>query len=201
MRICSSGLCIYVTMIITSCKVELQKGLRYGRMSSLVEWMKDAYLIARNGALNWKPLYSNNMPSNGQDGIYTDMNLRSDNGYQYIKFSIQYQSRCDAEGIIHPEEGTKYYVFHSLVIDELEEMIQIPEPNNDFAPFTDDNDNLIVNIYGRFRYAFDDEETAKSVACYELLHLIYPYSYILSEDEGREWNRFLTDYADNVEGT
>ena len=161
--------------------------------------MKDTYIMARNMDLEWKPLYPNNMPDSGQDGIYTDMNLRSDNGYQYIKFTIQYQPRCDAEGISHSEEGTRYYIFHSLVIDDLDEKIEIPEPNNDFDPFNDDKDNLIVNIYGRFRYAFEDEETAKSVACYELLHLIYPHSYILSEEEGKAWNEFLTAYADENE--
>lgn len=161
--------------------------------------MKDTYIMARNMDLDWKPLYPNNMPLCGQRGIYTDINFRSDNGYQYIKFTIQYQPRCDAEGITHSEEGTKYYIFHSLVIDELEEKIEIPAPRDDMAPFENDNDSLIVNVYGQFKYAFEDEETAKSVACYELLHLIYPYSYILSEEESKAWSEFLKAYADENE--
>lgn len=45
-----------------------------------------------------------------------------------------------------------------------------------------------------FRYAFSDEEIAKSVVSRELLSLIYPYGYILSNEEVKEWNSFVEEY-------
>lgn len=165
-------------------------------MSTLVEWMKEVYLKAKKCELEWKPLYPNNMLCNGVDGIYTDMNFRSNEGYQYIKLTIQYQSRCDAEGFSHPEEGTKYYILHSLRIEALAEKIEIPEPKDTFNPFDDDDDSCMVNSYGRFRYAFDDEDTAKKVACTELIQMLYPYTFILSDEEGKEWDEFITPYLE-----
>lgn len=49
----------------------------------------------------------------------------------------------------------------------------------------------MVNNDGRFRYAFSDEETAKKVVSRELIMMIYPYGYLLSETEAEEWNSFV----------
>lgn len=162
-------------------------------MGDLVNWLKQLYIKAKEKDFEWKPLYPNNMPCNGKEGIYTEMWFDKDGKYKYVKFTVNYMSRCDADGISHPAEGVKYYVLHELVIDDLEEKFEIPEPNNEFR--WDDGLASLVNDYGRFRYVFDDEETAKSVAGNELLHWIYPYTYIMSDEEGAEWNKFIKSYA------
>jgi hypothetical protein len=129
------------------------------------------------------------MIQNGIDGIYTDMFFKCNGKYKYVKFSIIYQSRCDRNGMSHPEEETAFYILHEFRINDLEEKFQIPEPGkhmdweNAFA--------TMVNNYGRFRYAFRNEKTAKSVISHELLMMIYPYVYLLSDTEAEEWNRFV----------
>ena len=158
-------------------------------MSDLVNWMKDIYIKAKTNDFKWKNIYPNNMIQNGIDGIYTDMFFEKDNKYTYIKYSIEYCSRCDEEGISHREEGIKYYVLHELRMHDLDETFEIPEPTTNFL--VDDEYACMVNDYGRFRYVFDDEETAKKVVANELRMMIYPYKYILSEEEGEEWNNFL----------
>ena len=166
-------------------------------MSELVEWMKDIYLRARENRFEWKPVHPNNMSCNPVEGIYTDMNFKKDGKYRYLKYTISYESRCDEKGMSHPEEGTKYYVLHELRADDLEEKIVIPEPSDDFRPFKKNDPATIVNNYGRFRYVFDDEETAKKVVCSELVHMIYPYTYILGDEEGEKWNEFLNSFSED----
>lgn len=129
------------------------------------------------------------MYCNGVEGIYTDMFFKMDNKYKYVKYSIEYMSRCDSDGISHPDEGIKYYVLHELVINDLDEKFEIPEPTGGIN-FNDDL-ACLVNNYGRFRYVFDDEETAKNVVKAELLHMIYPYTYMLNDEELNEWKTFL----------
>ena len=157
--------------------------------NSLLPWLKTMYLKAKSCDLEWKNIYSNNMPCNGIEGIYTDMFFEKDGKYTYWKFSIEYMARCDSEGTLHPKDGIKYYVLHELNIDDLEETFQIPEPSDKL----DLNDDLrfLVNDYGNFKYVFDDVETAKSAAQHALLGIIYPYIYILTEEECIEWKEFI----------
>lgn len=160
-------------------------------MSELLEWMKEVYIKIKSGDFEWKPMYPNNVLCNTLDGVYTDMFFEHDGKYQYIKYSIQYQSRCDQDGLSHPEEGTAYYILHELRLFDLEEKFVIPEPNDKFEL---ENDLAhMVNSYGRFRYAFSDEETAKKVVTNELVQMLYPYTYILSESEIQEWNKFVDE--------
>lgn len=166
-------------------------------MSEILEWMKEIYAKAKNNDFKWKPIYPNNMPCNGTDGIYTDMFFERSNKFQYIKYSIRYQSRCDKDGISHPEEGTAFYILHELRIDDLEEKFEIPQPSDKFD-WSNSYSNL-VNDYGRFRYAFSDEETAKSVVAAELVQMIYPFGYILSDNEQNEWNLFVNEFNNNAE--
>lgn len=154
-------------------------------MSEIVAWLKNVYPKVKTNEFEWKNIYFNNMPCNGVTGIYTDMFFKEENEYTYIKYSIEYCSRCDKKGVSHPEEGIRYFVLHELKIDNLDEKFDIPEPSN--TPPGDGSAAYRVNSYGRFRYVFDDEETAKSVAVNELLMWIYSYTYILSEEELDEW--------------
>lgn len=165
-------------------------------MSTLLEWMKVVYEKAKGGNLQWKPLYPNNMPCNGIAGSYTDMFIKEGKRYSYIKFTIQYMHRCDEDGISHPEEGIRYYVLHQLEIRDLEETFSIPVPSDDYK-MTEETDADIVNSFGRFRYVFDDEGTARKVACSELLHIIYPFTHVLSEEECAEWDIFQKHQLEN----
>lgn len=161
-------------------------------MSEVLKFMKDIYRKIKDENLEWKNVYPNNMPCNGVDGIYTEMFFEKDGKYQYIKYTIEYCSRCDKDGISHPKEGVKYYVLHELKIDDLEEKFEIPEPTDKF----DYNNDLacFVNEYGRFRYVFDDEETAKCVAKKDLKMMLYLYSHLLTEEEIDEWNNFVKEH-------
>ena len=161
-------------------------------MSELLEWMKDIFKKAKNNDFIWKPIYPNNIPCNRLEGVYTDMFFKRKNKYQYIKYSIQYQSRCDKDGFSHHEEEPEFYILHELIIDNLEEKFEIPEPSKNTK--WDDPYANMVNNYGRFRYAFSDEETAKSVMAFQLVMMIYPFGYILSDNEQEEWESFVNEY-------
>lgn len=159
----------------------------------MLEWMKSVYAKAKENSFQWKPLYPNNMPCNGVAGIYLDMFFKEDEHFKYVKFTIEYMSRCDENGLSHPEEGIRYYVLHLLEMNDLKESFEIPEPSDDYNPF-DDTPADVVNDYGRFRYVFDDEETAKKVTCNELLQKMYPATYILTYEEERYWNWFVKSF-------
>lgn len=161
-------------------------------MSDLVNWMKEVYLKGKNNDLEWKPVYPNNMPCNGIEGIYSEMNFQKDGKYQYVKFTVEYQARVDEEGISWPSEGTKYYVLHELIINDSDVPIETPEPNDNYDILETENIGFI-NCYGDYRCVFDDEETAKKVAGHDLLQLIYPYTCILKEKEIEEWNAFIEE--------
>ncbi len=164
--------------------------------SQLLSWIKDMYVKAESGDFEWKNIYPNNMRCNGVEGIYTDMFFERDGKYMYLKYSIEYKSRCDKDGVSHPEEGVKYFVLHELMEYDLSETFKIPEPSDehDFDLDNPEKDlHLLVNDYGRYRYVFDDVETAKKVVAAELRCIIYPYMYLLSEEEGAEWNRFIKE--------
>lgn len=161
-------------------------------MKDLLKWMKEVYIQAKENKLEWKKIYPNNMVQNGIEGIYTDMFSEVDGKYRYVKYSIKYQARCDSDGLSHPEEGTAFYLLNELRIDDLEEKFIILEPSTHFD--WDDPYARMVNNDGRFRYAFSDEETAKKVVSRELIMMIYPYGYLLTETEAEEWNSFIEKY-------
>lgn len=160
-------------------------------MSELVTWLKAIYAKAQENNFEWKPLYPNNMPCNGKEGIYTEVWFEKEGKYEYLKFTIEYAYRCDEECTSHPEEGIKYYVLHKLRLTDLEEKFEIPEPSDHFQL---EGLSCMVNDYGAFQHVFDDEETAKKVAANLLKMRIYPYLYILSDEEVEEWNQFMKQY-------
>lgn len=158
-------------------------------MNNLVQFMKQLYILSETKEYDWKPVYLNNFVSNGIVGIYFDINLKTgENKYCYLKYTIQYQWRCDENGISHPYEGTDLYILHEYRKDDLSIPIVIPDPSDDKKSYSD-----VVNRFGRFRYAFHDEKTAKSVISNELKHIIYPYLYILNDTEKDEWYKFLQE--------
>lgn len=160
-------------------------------MSHLLCWLKEVYGKAKAGEFEWKTLYPNNMICSEAQGIYTDMNLQMGDKYTYVKHTIQYGYRCDKNGARHKEEGVKYYILHELRLNDLEKAAEIPEPWNKTE--CTGSKSYMVNDYGRFRYVFDDEETAKSVVAKELIMMIYPYTYLLSKEEQEEWERYMEE--------
>jgi hypothetical protein len=80
-------------------------------MSDLLQWLMDVYTKAKSNDFEWKPVYPNNMISNGKCGIFTDMSFKSGNKFEYLKFTVQYMSSGDENGMSHPEEGEKWNEF------------------------------------------------------------------------------------------
>ncbi|MCM1164901.1 MAG: hypothetical protein NC299_04465 [Lachnospiraceae bacterium] len=164
-------------------------------MSEFVEVLKQYYLAARQKTFTWYEVHPNNMPQNPVDGIYTYFWFKRKDGWEFLKYTIEYCHRVDEKGMTRVDEPVKYYVLHEFR-DTYPERLKIPEPNcahfggskdppvGEFSPY-------IVNTYGRFRYVFDDEETAKKVVSSELLHIIYPLLHMITEEEGEEWNKFV----------
>lgn len=165
-------------------------------MSNLLEQLKQYYLTAKQKTFIWYDVHANNMPQNPKDGIYTYFWFEKEDGWEFLKFTVQHCHRVDEEGLTHSEEPVKYYVLHEFR-EKYPERYKIPELDRD--PPLSWNKSAgefypsIVNEYGRFRYVFDDEETAKKVVSRELLHILYPYLYILSEEDRSAWNKFIDE--------
>ncbi len=165
-------------------------------MSELIERLKSYYFAAKKCEHIWYDYYPNNMLNNEKSGIYTVFWFRDEDKWMFLKYTIEYMSRVDAEGFMHPEEGVKYYVLHEYESTQ-DKPLTIPAPaDNDRFEYDPETefDPDIVNSFGRFRYVFDDEETAKAVISGELLRRIYPYLFILNEDERSQWKQFIETY-------
>lgn len=168
-------------------------------MSDLSEYIKSLYTIARRG-FEWKPLYFNNNSSMDENGIYSDMNIPKGDKFTYIKFTIQYQSRCDKNGFSHPKEGIRFYILHSLKIDDLTEPLIVPKPCNAEVSQTSSQVSaaLSVNNFGRFRYVFDDVETAQKVAIKEIEQMITPLYHCLLKVECDDVKNFIEKYNNKL---
>lgn len=168
-------------------------------MSELSEYIKSLYATARR-CFEWKPLYFNNNSSMDENGIYSDMNIPKGDKFTYIKFTIQYQSRCDENGLSHPKEGIKYYILHSLKIDDLTEPLIVPKPCNtdNLQTSSQISTALTVNNFGRFRYAFDDVETAKKVAVKEDEQMIMPLLHCLTKEDYSDVKEFIEKYDNGL---
>ncbi|MBD5129351.1 MAG: hypothetical protein HDT43_05455 [Ruminococcaceae bacterium] len=136
------------------------------------------------------------MPQNSKRGIYTYFWFEKGNEFEFLKFTIQHCHRVDEKGVTHSDESVKYYVLHEFC-EKYPEQYGIPEPSRNSRLIEEPNEGefhpTIVNSYGRFRYVFDDEETAKKFVSSELLHILYPYLYILSDEDKKEWNKFVDE--------
>lgn len=168
-------------------------------MNELSEYIKSLYATARR-CFEWKPLYFNNNSSMDENGIYSDMNIPKGDKFTYIKFTIQYQSRCDENGLSHPEEGIRFYILHSLKIDDLTELLIVSKPCNAEVSQTSSQVSaaLTVNNYGRFRYAFDDIVTAKKVAVKEVEQMITPLYHCLLKVEFDDVKNFIEKYNNKL---
>lgn len=160
--------------------------------TELIKRLKEIYIKAKDNKFIWKPLYPNNMPCNGVEGLYTDMFFKNGDKYDYIKFTIEYIYRCDEQCTIYPEEGIKGYALYSLKLNDLDSTFEIPEPSDKFDIMEDRLADM-VNDYGDFNYVFGTEDIAKGAAVNTLLGIIFPYLYILNNEEAEEWKRFIKE--------
>lgn len=60
------------------------------------------------------------------------MNILKGDKFTYIKFTIQYQSRCDENGLSRPKEGIKYYTFDDV---ETAKKVAVKEVEQLITPF------------------------------------------------------------------
>lgn len=92
------------------------------------------------------------------------------------------------------------YILHSLKIDDLTEPLIVPKPCNTENIQTDSqiSATLTVNNFGRFRYAFDDVETAKKVAVKEVEQLITPLLHCLTNEDYRDVKEFIKKYNNSL---
>lgn len=152
--------------------------------SSLLKWMEDIYTKIKTQDLEWKDFYPNRMKENGKRGIYAEFIHDNEDGtWTYIKYSIRYHYRVDNRGCSHPDEGVKYYVLAKIENKDLKE-----------DPYKYSAANYHYASDGNFIDVFEDEETAKAVAMVHLKVLLYPFTFILSDEEGEEWNKFIESF-------
>ena len=156
----------------------------------LLSWLKEIYVKVKTNDFEWKPIYRNVSFGNSVDGIYTDMFFEKDGSYTYVKYSIQYVFRCDSNGITYPTEGVKYYVLHELQMNGLDKTWEIPVPSKAY------DFNHSVYDYGKFRYVFEDVQTAESVAAKYILNIVYSFTHLLRGNELEEWVQFTTNNSE-----
>ena len=178
----------------------------------LLEWMKNMYIKSYDPeALNWKLIHPNNMIQNSQDGEYAILYIPdpSKNKYDFYKFSIGYEYRVDEQFVTHPAEGIMCYTLHIMEArgeDGFDMMYSVPDPTKDFSLliFTDSKRYYeqgylppsIINDYGRFKAVFIDMITAKKACLAYLRRIIYPYGYILSDEDQIEFNKFVNTFRE-----
>ena len=135
-----------------------------------------------------------------ENDIYSDMNISKGDKFTYIKFTIQYQYLFDKKGLSRTKEVIRFYILHSLKIDDLIEPLIVPKPCNteNLQTSSQISTVLTVNIFGRFRYAFDDVETAKKVAVKEVEQMITPLLRCLTKEDYRDVKGFIEKYNNSL---
>lgn len=164
-------------------------------MSELLDTLKSYYETAMKGNFEWRGLYPNNMIQNGKEGVYTCFWFKKGDKYELVKYTVKYEYKIDEKWCCYPDEGVKYYLLYEYR-NEFDRKYLLQEPTTESSIFLEKApdgylDQCFCNNYGRFCHVYDDEHTAKSAAKYGLLHIIYPMTYVLSDDECEEWNKFV----------
>ena len=168
-----------------------------GRMTPLVERLKEIYSAAMKKEFTWYDYYPNNLTGNGKEGVFTYFWFPKGEKWDFLKYFVKYQSEVYENGAMVYGEPPKYFILLEYR-QTYDRPLIVPDPV-DFDPgvFCEPPegyfDHYIVNEPGRFRYVFDSEEAAKGIVWRELLHIIYPYTHILNDEEASEWNSFLKE--------
>jgi hypothetical protein len=172
----------------------------------LLMWMERMYSISYSqNPLYWNILHPNNMYCNGNEGQYATLWVPNKDKFDFYKFTIKYGYRVDENLVSYPMEGIMHYILFIFECrDKYDKILKIPQPNQSIDLYTSSEEYYergyfsptIVNEYGNFKAVFSNIETAEK-ACYSYLrHIIYPYGYILSEEDQEEFNIFVTKFRE-----
>ena len=152
-------------------------------MSSTREIVEDAYKMT---GFDWKPLYPNNMPCNGQEGFYTIKLHELEEGViSGRKYTIFFQRETDEEGCLKADGKIEYYVLFEKSYFEILGRKEHPEPSDEDDIMSDDwKENTLhaceVNDRGHFSWVCKTLDEAKKMALeryqavfgYALSHLL-----------------------------
>ena len=94
----------------------------------------------------------------------------------------------------HKEEGIKYFCLHSFHLSDLPQEYKTPELDEVESDY-----RLSINNLGYLCAIFDDIDIAKLAVKQHILGLLYPRSYILEDDESKEWADFLRENGEGID--
>lgn len=152
-------------------------------MPSTREIVEDAYKMT---GFDWKPLYPNNMPCNGQEGFYAiKLHELEDGVTSGRKYTILYQRKTNEEGCLTEDAPIEYYVLFEKNYLAIQGRKEHPEPSNESCPLDALEDSntlnvLEINDYGSFSWVCKTLDEAKKMALeryqavfgYALSHLL-----------------------------
>lgn len=188
---------MYLIMSITQFN-SIKNGEKFMKIrNDLINYLIRLYKIGKTNDLKWREIHGNNMIDNSVDGIFAEQCIKNGKRFDYVKYSIVYKYRTDENFISYPNEGIKYYVLHSVQMNDLKKRFRTPEPKENVN--LEDWRALSVNKYGDFRAVFSDEVTAKKAAASLFLHMIYPYQFIMTEEETRIYNKKIERINKRIE--
>lgn len=147
-------------------------------MSSTREIVEDAYSMT---GFDWKPLYPNNMPCNGQEGYYAvKLHELEDGVTSGRKYTILYQRETDEEGCLKEDAPIEYYVLFEKSYLEVQGRMEHPEPSDEDDFMGDDwKENTLhaceVNDYGSFSWVCKTLDEAKNRALKQY-QLVFGYA-------------------------
>lgn len=155
-------------------------------MSSTREIVEDAYAMV---GFEWKPLYPNNMPCNGQEGYYAVKlhELDEDGVLSGRKYTILYQRESEG-GCIKPDAKIEYYILFEKSYYEIVGRKEHPEPSDecDIMEELEDGSTLRsieLNDYGSFSWVCKTLDEAKEMALQRYQSVFgYAMSFLI-EDE------------------
>ncbi len=119
--------------------------------------------------LTWLPAYPNNMPCNGEEGIYCLIFRNTEYGKIYgCKWTIEYQRKEIQPMTISWDSPIEAYILHKKVYIGIEGPLHYPEPNNKGGNGVYGDDITLnfgdVSDYGDFVRAYKTLEEAKQGA-------------------------------------
>ncbi len=121
----------------------------------------------------WHPVYPNNMPDNGEAGIYCLIFKESSDGIYCCKWTIEYQLEETGPMCTEFDAKTEAYILHMKRYFDVKGPLEYPEPNNhrdrDIIRDIHREDrptlhNCDINDYGDFVRAYKTLEEAKAGA-------------------------------------
>ena len=162
-------------------------------MSETLEFIKRMYLRAKKNDFEWRDYHPNNIENNEKEGIFTEFCVKNKDKYDYTKYTIVYMYPTNENMVQNRENGVKYYCLYTFRMNDLPKEYKTPAVGQVETDY-----RMSVNNFGYLCAIFDDEETAKRAVVSHILGRLYPYGYILSEKESKEWIKFLKEQGENI---